>query len=99
MWHALLSETGFHVVETCQPLVLAEIVQTHYAWLASSQGEGLVLNLGGKLAKLKSAGELQHSTPSRLEKAIQTAALCVQEPRVVQTLQAMLSIANMCVHY
>ena len=94
MWQALLEKHGFEVVETCKKLVLAKIVETHCSWLASSQGEGLVLNVGGQLAKLKSAGEAQHSTPGRLASCMKTAKLCVQETLVLQTLETMIGFAS-----
>ena len=94
MWQALLEKHGFEIVETCKKLVLAKIVETHCSWLASSQGEGLVLNVGGQLAKLKSAGEAQHSTPGRLASCMKTAKLCVQEPLVLQTLETMIGLAS-----
>ena len=97
MWQALLEKHGFEIVETCKKLVLAKIVETHCSWLASSQGEGLVLNVGGQLAKLKSAGEAQHSTPGRLASCMKTAKLCVQEPLVLQTLETMIGLASMYV--
>jgi hypothetical protein len=88
-----LSESQFLVVETQSPACLIDIVERMEPWMSAGLGEGIVINLGSKLAKWKSSCENQGKTCQLLQSAIKVACY-LSDQNITAALRTMLNVAQ-----